>query len=224
MENARILEKVKALLAKTTENGATDAEAQSAFLKAQELLAKHGLSMEDAESLKQQKEAIKQANGRTRGNKKYRVPLCNAVAKAFRCEVFLQNFGFDTVVMFLGRETDVAVCREVFNSAYEFISKESDRQYEKAYAETGSGKGVRMAYAIGFITGLTQAFNKQSVALMIVTPQDVHDAMDKLRKEGDMTEKCVDTSFKPTRAAMNARIKGLRDGEEFVGKKKVTKG
>lgn len=224
MGEKRIIEKVKALLAKTEENGASEAEAQSAFLKAQELLAKHGLSMEDAETIEQEKEAVNLARGRTRGNKKYRVPLCNAVAKAFRCEVFLQDFGFETFVMFLGRKTDVAVCREVFNSAYEFIYKESERQYEKAYAETGSGKGVRMAYALGFVAGLEAAFNKQSVALMIVTPQDVHDAMNKLRNQGEMTEKRVNTTFQPTRAAMSARRKGFDDGKEFIGKKKVTQG
>lgn len=222
MSELRILEKVKLILAKTTENGATDAEAQSAFLKAQELLAKHGLNMDDVENYNPSDKQICQAEGTTKYDQKFRFPLARLIANSFRCEYFRRG---GKRIMFIGYKEDVAVCREVFNAAYAFIYREAWKRQRKAYAETGNGEGVVNGYALGFIAGLKVHLDAQSVALMVVTPKEVTDAKDKCcTPEGAKKPKTFTRNLTAVAnsASVQAQRDGYHDGKTFMNGKRVT--
>ena len=166
--NNKVIEKIKKLLATANDKGATENEAQVALLKAQELMAKYDVEVEysDEETIEYSRETCVH-----RYNAGYRVPLCQVIAKNFRCQVMMVN----NSVVFFGRANDAKVAKEVFEYAYEFAMKEGNRLENKAYKEKGTAKGVHSSYTFGFVAGLKEALDAQCTALMIVTPQDVKD-------------------------------------------------
>lgn len=223
MSEIQILEKVRKILAKTTDRGATEAEAQSAFLLAQELLSKHGMTMEDTENYQPELAEIvrmmDKGNEGTKWQQKFRYPLSAVIARNFRCERYKKG----RAIIFIGHAEDVAVCREVYNAAYEFVYREAWRRQRKIYEETGKGEGVVNAYALGFIQGLKNAFDVQCKALMVVTPPEVTEAMDKI---------CQDKDGKPSKAQRNVGLtvtdhttqilrEGYHDGQTFMNGERV---
>lgn len=154
----------------------SDAEAESALLMAQKLMAEHDISIDQTSE-----EKIAYANEvcRHKWNMGFRKSLASVLAKNFKCKVWYK--GQD--VVFMGHAFDARVAREAFEYAYEFILREGNRQYNKYYQMGKPTKGVFNSYAAGFIAGLKAKLGKQSVALMVVVPQDVQDEYTRMTSE-----------------------------------------
>ena len=58
MENERVLEKVKKLLALANDRGATEGESQTALLMAQKIMAENNLTIKDVEAKIRPREVI----------------------------------------------------------------------------------------------------------------------------------------------------------------------
>lgn len=169
-----IIGKVRKLLSLADKaKNTSEAEAEMAMLKAQELMAKYGVSVDSS-----MPEAIEHINVSCEHpwNMGYRKPLASVIAKNFRCRCWCSG----NTVMFLGRVIDALIAKETFEYAYKFILEGSGKAYNKAYQMGIQTKGVYNSYALGFINGLESKFEEQCVALMIVTPQDVVDEYNKM--------------------------------------------
>ena len=166
MKNKEVIEKIKKLFAVAHNEGASDAEAQAAMLKAQRLMVKYNITIEYSDDEEIVYERVSCA---TPGNKKFRLGLAQVVASNFRCQHYLSN----EKVCFFGREGDASIAQEAFEYAYKYAVKEAGKLYRLRLKETGSGMGVANSYYLGFVTGLKSAFDEQCTALMIITPQDV---------------------------------------------------
>lgn len=126
------IRKIQGLLNKTTENGATEAEAQSAMLMAQKLMAKHGLDMADIDT---EHEKVEKEIAEEYGNDDGRLSwwhssLARVIADNFRCYFFLRSGYKRTRVVFMGLKEDAEVARSVFKFASAQIEHHA-RMYRK---------------------------------------------------------------------------------------------
>jgi hypothetical protein len=118
MEKEKIIDLVKKLLAVTESRGATPAEAATAAAKAQQLLAKHGLSADRATV---DESVMGQVVDDSIETKWSRLPvwadnLAHAIAIAFGCRAISGGnwVGQKTKIIWIGRQTSVAACIAIF--------------------------------------------------------------------------------------------------------------
>ena len=178
MNNERIIEKIKGLLALGDKSrNCEEAEAEAALLKAHELMAKYNVSVEITE---EDKTSYTHEVCDSKWNMGFRKPLSRIIADNFRCEVYLRGSGGS--VVFFGHSTDARIAREVFEFAYSFAMKEGNRCYNKNYQMGRPTQGVFNSYVRGFLKGLQQKLGEQSTALMVVTPPDVKSEFEEISK------------------------------------------
>lgn len=210
----KILEKIKKLLELANNEAATENEAMVAMLKAQELMAKHGVSKDELGGEEESKKIIsirvevEDVMSRCK-NMKYSIPLILAICKNYRCECYLGG-GF---IYVLGFEEDAKIAVEVFKYAYAIIFRLGAKLVRQCYKEGRSAKGVHDSYAQGFLAGLKKALGKQSLALSIVVPQEVRQAKDAICNSSKSKE------YKPNPNFVSSSFcAGMRDGEQFFNK------
>jgi len=132
--NNDMLNKIQNLLNTTTDKGASEAEAQSAILLAQKLLAKHGLDMADVEANSGDKETKKEVveGFGTEGIKMawWHKTLARIIANNFRCYYFMRSYHKETRIVFMGVKEDVEIAKGIFKFASIQIEHHA-RQYRK---------------------------------------------------------------------------------------------
>lgn len=171
-----VLEKVRKILA-LSEKGSnnSDAEAEAALLKAQELMAKYNISIEQVTEATTE---IKYAHETCthKWDMGFRKDLAPIIATNFRCHFYLRGKN----IVFVGRDFDARIAREAFEYAYEFALRGGNKQYNRAYQVGRETRGVFNSYVAGFLVGLRNKLGEQSAALMIITPPDVNKMFDDL--------------------------------------------
>ena len=165
-----MLEKIKKLLAKA-EGTNNEQEAKIFFMKAQELMAKNDISLEE---VNQQQTAEVVSDIILEGKKTTaarNLHLASIIAKNFKVKTFLQGGS----IRFMGFTNDVKVAKLTFDSIAKFMEKKRSQLYRQYKKEGKSTKGVRESYTTGFLTGLDKGFkeNVESLALIIITPEAV---------------------------------------------------
>lgn len=163
MNNEKALDRIKKLLRLARDSGATQAEAESALLQAQRIMAEHGF--EDGEVLETAapEEAILDEDvAVVRRREFWRGRLAVTVARNFRCKMYWRSRpdGLNGV-HFLGRKGDVAIAREVYVAAQE-VALQQARSF---LAVNRGGLVARNAFLAGFAEGLAAKFDEQ-VAVM----------------------------------------------------------
>lgn len=203
MEDNKILDKIKKLLALS--KSPNEHEAQAAMLKAQELMAKYGMSVEESVETEI---TYTSTIAETSGNAAFRAPLGAIIAKNFRCEVFLSG----GCISFYGHSEDVPICKEVFEYAYSTIKRLGTKRYNEAKKAGYDTRGFYTNYQTAFLIALKDAFERQCTALMIVTPTDVTESFSK------MSENWSKKKASMQNRGMNVRAyqQGTRDGKAFA--------
>lgn len=152
-----IISKIEKLLA-LAGNNPSEAEAQAAMLKAQQLMAQHNLDMAQFEEAgKVKKEAVKDyVEGYHNTN--WAIRLAQVICNNFRCNLLrASHYG----LVFVGLKEDVAICKAVFTFAAQTLDKNMKklrRQYRKAGKPTD---GISGDYSAGFIAGLQAKYKEQ---------------------------------------------------------------
>ena len=192
------------------ERNNSDQEAELAILKAQKLMAKYDISIEEIKEEKEPEYAHEMCEHKW--NYGYRVPLAQVLAKNFRCELYERGKS----IVFMGRKMDAAICRQTFEFAYKYIMKRGNQEYNRRYEMGYTTRGVFNSYARGFIIGLKKSLDEQCVALAIVTPPDV------TAKFKEMSEGWKQKTTKMGEATDAETLqKGIKDGERFLQKNKL---
>ena len=171
-----ILDKVKKLLTLADKGRNNSAEeAESALMRAQQLMAEYDISIDEIEP-----DDVKYANEVCvhKWDLSWRGSLASVLASNFRCRVWYKGKS----VVFMGHSTDARIAKEVFEYAYTFVLKASTSAYNKYYNAGLPTKGVTNSYVKGFISGLKRKLGEQSTALMIVVPPDVNEKYDEMTK------------------------------------------
>lgn len=148
-----IVKKIKALLNKTVENGATPMESKSAFEKASSMMLQHYITMNDVENLDIKEEIISKSIPilfrKTKINRLYPV-LCNL----FECEHHYNR----TNITFVGFESDVLIVEYLFVFMNrELLKKLEDFKISEYYISNNAfihGNTLVSNYIKGYINGL----------------------------------------------------------------------
>lgn len=212
MTKEKILDKIKKLLELgNTSKNTGEEEAKAAMLKAQELMAKYDISMEEAQGPQQEEYAHEACTHKW--DYAYRVSLAQVLAKNFRCMIYMQG----KQIVFMGHPLDAKICKETFEFAYTFIMRKGSALYNKRYQMGLHTKGVFNSYAKGFIAGLKESFDIQCKALVIVTPPDVIDEFN------EFTKGCKEKThrMKSDRFDYDAWNNGNIDGKRFMDRDKL---
>lgn len=168
----KIIEQIRKLLA-LAGNNPCEQEAISAALKAQAMMAKYNIDIAQVEDEQVAKEEIvAEYCVKGTGVSKWKNTLAGIISKNFRVKFYLHG---DNVV-FYGYKSDVSVAKEVFTFLANQGMKLAQRAYNKVRMSGGYTKGVMNSYLMGFVCGIADVLERQCVALMIVTPQEVQDS------------------------------------------------
>ena len=170
----KIADKIQHLLDKTVANGATEGEAETALLLAQKLMKKYNIAEGELNQGEKVEYSLEPCKVRVNPRSKW---MCGIIAQSFAVRAIISG----NHICFFGHKMNVAAAK----SALEFAHKVMERGMTKACRQQGlSGteeKGASLiynAYATGFIHGLKEALDAQTVALAVVVPEDVNKAFD----------------------------------------------
>ena len=114
-DNEKIMEKIRALLEKTVENGASEAEAIEAAKAAQRLMAKYKISEVTAPEM----EKIDSTEFETR--KQWQTELANVLAKNLCCRCIHDTTYTRPRIIIMGKKQDRDVWEEMFNTFFILI-------------------------------------------------------------------------------------------------------
>lgn len=176
----KILNKIKNLL-DLANNNPNENEALAAALKAQELMAKYNIELDQLDNKQETREIVKEVYHQSGKHemKRWKIGLANIIAKNFRCKVYFIN---KQDVVFYGYKEDAKIALQVFTYLYEIGNKFAVRYYNKCKKEGRDTQGVMNTYLIGFRDGAAEVLGKQCTALMIVTPKEVTESFDEMAK------------------------------------------
>lgn len=206
MNNEKVLDKIKKLLALS--QSPNEHEAQAAMLKAQELMKRYDISLEQSNEIEYEYLTVQGDNGED--NSYFRIPLANILAKNFRCKLYLRG----NAIMFYGHSEDCEICKNVYDFAYKTIKRLSNRRYNEARKLGYSTKGFYTNYQNAFLIQLKHKFEKQCTALMIVTPRDVEDNFTQMTEGWKQSTR----TFRNTGFNNHAYSQGTKDGKQFAEK------
>lgn len=170
----KILSKIKNLL-DLANNNPNENEALAAALKAQELMAKYDVEIEQLDHKAETREIVKEVYHQSGKHemKKWKFGLAGIIAKNFCCKYYTIN---KSDIVFYGYKEDAKIALQVFSYLYEVGNKFAVRYYNKCKTEGKNTKGVMNTYLLGFKDGVKSVLEKQCTALMIVTPKEVTDS------------------------------------------------
>ncbi len=214
MERETIIDKVKKLFA-LAGNNPSESEATLAALKAQELLAKNNISME--EILDEEPEGV--IHGVVwANNRQWRTRLANIIAPNFKCKNFLRREGSKRGIVFVGHETDVKVAIQTFDFLFKTGGRLANEFVRQRRSEGYRIDGLYNSYVIGFCHGIKAALDQQCRALMIIVPEDVNDNYTQYVKETNMKPFRTHLEISNARAYNEGKAKGL----ETMSKKRLS--
>lgn len=175
-----VIAKIKALFERTTENGCTEAEAIAAALAAQRLIVRHNVTDEELSERREDEPIVEVRSSEVSRN--WASELAQVIARSFRCKTYLETRSRKRSKMkayvFMGCETDATAAQVAFDYLYrignELANQEARRQRE--LYDSCSSRGVRPSFCMGFARGVEDELERQSLALMVVTPRRVEDA------------------------------------------------
>ena len=175
-----VINKIKALFERTTENGCTEAEAIAAALMAQRLIVRYDVTDAELSERRTDEPVVEVYSSEVSRN--WAAELALVIASSFRCKTYRHRVGCRGDKMksfvFMGCETDATAARVAFDYLYRIGNKLANEEARRQREVFGgySSRGIRTSFCAGFARGVGDELEKQSVALMVVTPQRVEDA------------------------------------------------
>lgn len=217
----KIVAKIQKLLALS--ESSNEHEAHLAMLKAQELLAKHKLSLKEVKELSVYNSAIKDKVTTISFKKaKWKALLAKLIANNFGCYTYFKVRNTN-MIAFFGREEDIAICNIVLEYAVDSINSKVKRlRYE--YSRNGySTKGLENDYALGFIKGLSKKYEEQNKTnqewgLVLAKDEEVVEAFGRKRFSRSYNANIEFQGYS------DVYHEGRKDGSKFNISDKITEG
>ena len=223
MEQREVIIKIQKLLALSKSSNQN--EAQNAMLKAQKLLIKYKLSLQEVESYS--KENIKIEDFKTeqkfRG-KSWKSNLAQVIADNFGCFIYFNTGNYKIRrICFYGKEEDVIIANIMLEYAVKWINLEGNKLVKRMKQDKRRKHfdGIKNDYAIGFIVGLEERFRSQikenaEWGLVIQKDQAVIDSYNKF--SSGFGKISVNKKFNRHLKAYN---QGKEDGKKFDNSDKI---
>ena len=161
----KMLERVRAILSKTMENGCTEGEAMAALAKARELMAAYDISEAELGNTQEQESATIHYEDKT---DPYQIKkfLARSVARFTRCKGWQGNNSTSYSMAFCGLESDVIFATWLLDTLQRFVMREL-----KNHQDARRAKGLKCPRIIGasFVLGCA---NRISERLKELTPEE----------------------------------------------------
>lgn len=209
----KIIEKIQHLLDKTTTNGASEAEAKQALLLAQKLMAKYNIeqgALPSGEKITYNLEMCKvKLDPRSKR-------MSVIIADSFGCKAII-TYGR---IHFFGHSVNAISAKSALEFAYKVMEqgmRKVCREHGLSSARAGASL-IYNAYASGFLHGLKEALDAQTVALAVVVPEDVKAAFAEkfpVLKESKATMK-MDVN------QVDAFFAGKTDGKSVMNRRSIS--
>lgn len=174
-----VMRKITKLLALVNGN-TTEAEANSAFAKAQELMIKYNIEMKEVTFKEGQEEKVIVQNVEDiNALRSWVKDLGNIIAQNFRCQFAWSCRNRRVTAKFVGYPNDVDVAILTYQATYNYMQKRMDYLEKKMYKQLGTTKGFKPSYTLGFLQGLKDYFREfvasqsKEYGLMVITPNAV---------------------------------------------------
>lgn len=190
MSNEKIINRIEKLLALAKSSNKNEAEA--AMLKAQELLAKHKLTLADIEGNKKDiKVDIKVTDFYYTSKTKWKCLLAKVIADNFGCycyttlasEYNMKKYCYEKInkISFLGKDEDVNICLIVYEYALNTVLERIKEETKIRRKNGVSAAGLATDFGFGFTAGLEAMYKEQvksnsSYALVVVKEAAVEEA------------------------------------------------
>ncbi len=186
-----IKDKIQKLLALS--DNPNEHEAQAALLKAQELMAKHKLSMHDFET-KTNAKVVRYNTGLTCSKRKdpWIVQLANSIAPHYCCKMYRSKAPHKhTVTVFLvGFPEDAQACTDILKYAIMCINNWICRHEKTLPLSTDAytRRSIHDSYAYGYIRGMRTVMEQQRQkhqewGLALVVPPEAQEIISKMKTE-----------------------------------------
>jgi len=215
-----ILTKVKKLLALAENNTSAD-ESQNSFLKAQMLLLKHGLTMNDVadSDASNTKNVLNTSIDESSRMAWWKKSLASIISNNFRCKSFTSFRTVNTRICIIGLEEDVSIATEIYNCAVRTIEHQS-KMYVKLNKKNGKTAGLKNDFIIGWLKGLEDKFRVQvesvkEYGLILIKDALVVAEVEKMKLRSGQRSKIK------TNRDENARNAGYKSGSSFNGSSKM---
>src|SRR5579859_797216 len=127
----KMLERVKAILAKTMENGCTEGEAMAALAKARELMATYEIDEKELETVAEKAQIHKTADKDPYDIKRN---LCVNIGKFTSCKAFRDR---EDVINFAGKQSDIIFATWLLDTLQHFVMREL-RNFQKEKIKKGA--------------------------------------------------------------------------------------
>jgi hypothetical protein len=149
----KMLDKVRAILAKTMDNGCTEEEATAALAKARELMATYEI---DEKELNQ---AEKAATFKTAPSDPYEIKrnLCVNVGKFTSCKAFRDR---ENVINFAGKQSDILFATWLLDTLQRFVMR-ALRQHQKNLIKEKGGFHSNNLTSASFVMGCAHRINEK---------------------------------------------------------------
>lgn len=205
----KILNKIKNLL-DLANNNPNENEAIAAALKAQELMAKYNIELDQLDDKKETREIVEEVYYQSDKHemRKWKIGLAGIIAQNFRCKTYFLG---KKDVVFYGYKEDAKIALNVFTYLYEIGNKFAVRYYNKCKKEGKETRGVMNTYLAGFRDGVAEVLEKQCTALMIVTPKEVTESFEEMTKDWKTTKSTLRLS-----GDTSAYSNGKSDGRDMA--------
>lgn len=177
----KIMNKIKNLL-DLANNNPNENEAIAAALKAQELMAKYNIELDQIDDKDPVNREISKEVYWSTGKhemKKWKYGLAKIVSDNFRCKYYCLD---KNNIVFYGYKEDAKIALQVFTYLYTVGNKLAVKYYNKIKKEGKDTRGVMNTYLVGFRDGVKSVLEKQCTALMIVTPAEVVENFEEMSK------------------------------------------
>src|SRR6266705_2016570 len=138
----KMLDKVKAILSKTMDNGCTEGEAMAALAKARELMATYEIDEKELRDVAEKAKIHKTAVSDPYEIKKN---LCVNVGRFTSCKAFR-----DDVICFAGKESDIVFATWLLDTLQRFVMR-ALRQYQadRAKKHLGNSNWTSASFVVG---------------------------------------------------------------------------
>lgn len=151
----KLLERVKAILAKTMANGCTESEAMAALAKARELMATYEIDKKELDAFSKEKTVT----FKTENRDPYEIKrnLCVNVGKFTRCKAYRDR---EEVINFAGKESDIVFASWLLDTLQMFVMRELRAYQKKLIIEKGIGHSNNLTSA-SFVAGCAHRINEK---------------------------------------------------------------
>lgn len=208
----KLEQRIIKLLALANKN-TNQAEAIAAATRAQELMAKYNIKLQNIS--KKPANIVAEFATNARG-KSYRFTLATILANNYGVKLMWAG---KMVPVFYGYENNAKTVTKIYEWLWQVIHRMADSYQTKIWKQGNGVKGVYNGFVQGFLTGLKKELDKNCTALKITVAEEVNTEFDKFLAEHGGGSFAYKKRNAPV--DMCAFLQGVAEGSTIMQRKQV---